>query len=124
MPRSLSLRGQTTDERREIARVADRGIVLFLLLQDRHRDFGEIVEDEEIDGAFVDEPYRRFEPIAPKPLPVGDANHKVSSASGVARGCCIAISTAIVRISRESFGSITASQCPRAAAYFASSQRS
>ena len=37
--------GDAGDERRKVARVAEVRIGLLLLLQDRHGDFGEVVED-------------------------------------------------------------------------------
>src|SRR5207248_10373865 len=71
----LQLARQAADERREIARIAQRRIVLLLLLQDGHGDFGEVVEHEEIDGPLVDQAHGGFEPVAPEALPIGDADH-------------------------------------------------
>ena len=94
------------------------------VLQDGHGDLGQIVQYEKVDGALLDEMDGGFEPVAPEALAVCDANHKVSSASATARGRCSVTSSASERTSRVSSGSIRASQWPRAAPYFASSQRS
>jgi hypothetical protein len=63
-------------------------------------------------------------PAVPDDFNRHGAQVRVSSASAVARGRFSATSSASVSTSRVSFGSMTASQWPRAAAYFASSQRS
>ena len=112
-------------QRRKIARIAQLRVGLLLLLQNRHGDLGEIIERQVIDGPLLHQAHRRFQPVAPEALAVGDANHNVTS-SGRTRGLwfCRHASSANVRTSRESTGSITASQWPRAAAYRASSQRS
>src|SRR5262249_18578066 len=63
------------DERREIAGVAEIGVGLLLLLQDGHGDLGEVVEREVVDGPLFDEADGGFEPVAPEPLAVSDADH-------------------------------------------------
>ena len=66
---------ETSNERREIAGITKRRVVEFLLLQNRHRDLGQVIEHEEIDRAFIDKANRRLEPVAPEALSVGYANH-------------------------------------------------
>ena len=58
----------------EIARVAGPRVASFLLLQDRHRDFGEVIEGEIVDRSSLHELRRSFEPVSPESLAVGDAN--------------------------------------------------
>ena len=53
----------------EVRRVAAFGIARFLFLQDRHRDFGQIVHHQVIDRTAGHLPVRRLQPIAPKTLP-------------------------------------------------------
>ena len=57
----------------EVARVSHVRVALLLLLQNAHRDFGEIVEHQIVDVAAFDLPARRLEPIAPEALPRCDA---------------------------------------------------
>ena len=66
---------ETSDERRKVARVAEIGVAFLLLLQNGHRDFGQIIEDQVIDGTILNEAHGRFEPVAPEALSVGDADH-------------------------------------------------
>ena len=68
-------RGEAADQGREVACVAELWVLLLLLLQDGHGDFGEIVEDQEVDGTFVDEADGGFQPVAPKTLAISDADH-------------------------------------------------
>src|SRR5439155_17327985 len=57
-----------------VARVSHFGIALFLLLQNAHRDFGEIVEHQVVYLATFGLPSRRLEPVAPEALSGGHAD--------------------------------------------------
>ena len=61
-------------ERHEVPRVAGLRIARLLLLQDRHRHLGEVVEHQVVDGAAAHLADRRLEPVAPEALPRGDAD--------------------------------------------------
>src|SRR5439155_10079971 len=58
--------------RDEIRCVAACRVARFLFLQDGHRDFGEVIHHQVVDGATCHLTIRRFEPISPKPLPACD----------------------------------------------------
>ena len=58
----------------EVARVTHAGIALFLFLQNRHRDFSEVVEHQVIDLTTFHLTTRRFQPVAPEALTAGDAH--------------------------------------------------
>ncbi len=62
----------------KVSRVAHGRITLFLLLQDGHRDFGEVVEHQVVDRAAFDLPSWSVEPVAPESLAGGDANDAIS----------------------------------------------
>ena len=59
----------------EVPRVPHARIAFLLLLQNRHRDFGEVVKHEIIDLTTFHLTARRFQPIAPESLTAGDAHH-------------------------------------------------
>ena len=59
----------------KVARVAHAGITFFLLLQNRHRDFSEVVEHQVIHLTTFHLTTRRFQPVAPEALTAGDADH-------------------------------------------------
>jgi hypothetical protein len=69
------------DRTNEVARVAHVWVAFLLLLQNRHRYFGEIVEHQIVDVSALDLAARRLEPIAPETLTGGDA-HDVGSTDG------------------------------------------
>ena len=58
----------------EVTRVAHAGITLFLLLQNRHRDFCEVVEHQVIHLTTFHLTAWRFQPVAPEALAAGDAH--------------------------------------------------
>ena len=58
----------------EIARISHARITLFLLLQNRHRDFGEVVQHQIIDLTTLYLTTRGFEPVTPEALTAGDAH--------------------------------------------------
>jgi len=58
----------------EIARISHAGITLFLLLQNGHRDFREVVEHQVIDLTTFHLTTRRFQPVAPEALTAGYAH--------------------------------------------------
>src|SRR6266568_2537487 len=58
----------------EVLGVPERRIARLLLLQDGHRDFGEIVHHEVVHRSAGHLAVRRLEPVAPEPLPRGDAH--------------------------------------------------
>ncbi len=128
------LSGYACDQWRKIACVSEFRVGLLLLLQDRHRDLGQVVERQIVDGPLLHQADRRFQPVAPESLPVRDADHGRRSAPGFGIRdsgfetsglfCSMQASRANISVLRVSRGSITASQWPLAAAYFASSQRS
>ena len=67
--------GQARHQRRKIARIAEGRILPLLLLKDGHGDFGQVVEREVVDGTLLDQAHRSFQPVTPKALTVGDADH-------------------------------------------------
>ena len=69
------IRQHARDHVDEIARVAGFGIARALLLQDRHGDFGQIIEREVIERAAPDLFDGRFERVAPEALSIRDSNH-------------------------------------------------
>src|SRR5260370_12829918 len=109
------LLGYAADQRREIARIAEQRIGILLLLQNRHGDFCQVVENQVVDGTLLDQADGGFEPIAPESLSIRDANHA---------GTLQLISSARIRARRVSRGSITPSALPRATSMRASSQPS
>jgi hypothetical protein len=68
-------RQRPLDLRDEIARVAGARITRTLLLHDRHRDLGEEVERDEVDGTELELALELREVVAPVAAGVGDANH-------------------------------------------------
>src|SRR5207244_6629740 len=58
----------------EVARVSERRITLLLLLQNRHRDLGEIIEHQIVDGSPFHLSPRSIEVVAPEALTSGDPN--------------------------------------------------
>ena len=86
---ALGHAGQHTFHRaKEVARVAHRRVALLLFLQDRHRDFGEVVEHEIIDRSPLDLSPRRVEPVAPEPLPRCHPNDAIGI-HGVRLSSCV-----------------------------------
>ena len=79
-PRSTHRRQHALHRADEVARVAHRRVALLLLLQDGHRDFGEVVEHQVVDRPALDLPPRRVEPVAPEALP---------DATRTMRFCCV-----------------------------------
>src|SRR5690606_1090858 len=69
-----------------VARVAHVGIALLLLLDDRHRDLGQIVEHQVVDGPLLHLATRRLEPIAPEALSRSDTYNTVSHRASGSRG--------------------------------------
>ena len=61
-------------QRNKVARVARVGIARLLLLHDRHRDLGQIVEHQIVDRAAFNLTYRRIGQVAPESLARSDAN--------------------------------------------------
>ena len=61
----------------EVARVAKRRIALLLLLENRHRDFGEVVEHQVINRPAFHLTARCVEIIAPESLTGGDADNSL-----------------------------------------------
>ena len=59
---------------RRVTRVAKQWIAFLLLLQNRHRDFGEIVEHQVVRRAVFDLAPRSIEIVAPESLTGGDPN--------------------------------------------------
>src|SRR5262245_25308536 len=55
----------TLDGPDEITRVTHLWVTFLLLLQNAHRDFGEIVEHQVVDVAALDLSPRRLEPVTP-----------------------------------------------------------
>src|SRR5437588_71788 len=58
--------------RHEVLGVPERRVARFLLLQDGHGHFGQVVHHQVVDGPARHLAVRRLEPIAPKPLAGGD----------------------------------------------------
>ena len=58
-----------------------RRVALLLLLQNRHRDFGEVVEHQVVDRPAFHLATRRVEPVAPEALAGGDANDALFNCS-------------------------------------------
>src|SRR5437899_7177434 len=58
----------------EVLRVPERRIARLLLLQDGHRDFGQVVHHEVVHRSAGHLAVRRLEPVTPEPLPRGDAH--------------------------------------------------
>ena len=73
-PRVGDRRQHALDRADEVARVAHLRVALLLLLQNAHRDFGEVVEHQVVDVAALDLAARRLEPVAPEALARRDAN--------------------------------------------------
>ena len=67
-------RQHALDRANEVARVTHVRVALFLLLQNAHRDFGEVVEHQVVDLPAFDLASRRLEPVSPEPLPRRDAD--------------------------------------------------
>ena len=63
----------------KIAGVAEAGIAVLLLLQNGHRDLGQVVEHEIIDGSLLDLAHGSFQPVAPEALSIGDSEARISS---------------------------------------------
>src|SRR5262245_27518709 len=63
----------------EVTRVPHLRIALFLLLQNAHRDFGEIVEHQVVDWTTFGLAARRLEPVAPESLSGGYTDHLARS---------------------------------------------
>ena len=72
----LQLLRDAADQRGKVAGIAEFGVLLALLLQDGHGDFGQIIEGEIVDRAAVHQADGSFQPVAPEALTVSDANHK------------------------------------------------
>jgi hypothetical protein len=73
---ALDARGQNlAHQRHEVARVARRGVARALLLHDRHRDLGQVVEHQVVYRPPLDLPHGRVEHVAPEALAAGDADH-------------------------------------------------
>src|SRR5919199_379098 len=53
-------------QRHEVARVARARVARALLLHDRHRDFGEVVEHQVVDRPLVNLTHGRVEHVAPE----------------------------------------------------------
>src|SRR5690606_9712141 len=90
------------DHGHEVARVAHGGIAAALLLQDRHRDLGEVVEHEVVDLAPLHLAHGRLEPIAPESLPARDPHrpvglHCTSSLSASRASSCVHSAPATTR---------------------------
>ena len=58
--------------REEIGRISRFRLAGALLLQNRHRDFGEVVHDEVVDRSTFDLPARRRRVVAPESAAIGD----------------------------------------------------
>jgi ribosomal protein L34E len=61
----------------KVARVSKRGISLLLLLQNRHRDFGQVVKHQVINLPSFHLPTRGVQIITPESLTAGDAHDTV-----------------------------------------------
>ena len=73
-PRSATAAKHALHRADEVARVSHLRVALLLLLQNRHRDFGEVVEHQIVDVPALDLAPRRLEPVAPEALPRRDAH--------------------------------------------------
>ena len=72
---ALDTRGENLlHERNKIARVSGGRVTRALLLHDRHRDFGQIVEHQIINGAALNLTHGRVQLVAPEPLPARNTN--------------------------------------------------
>ena len=113
----------------EILRVPRRRITFLLLLQNGHRDFGEVIEHEIVHRPALGLAARRLEPVAPEPLGAGDAHdllrgHSVAASMRAGRtnaprcgpGFCSALRSTMPSAVRVSSGYTIASTKPRAAA--------
>ena len=58
----------------EVLGVARGGVAGLLLLEDRHRDFGEVVHHQVVDGPPGHLAVGRLQPVSPEPLARGDAH--------------------------------------------------
>ncbi len=89
IPRSADACCDASNQRREVARIAEFGVGLPLLLQDGHGDFGQIIEREIIDGPVFHQAHGGFQPVAPEALTISDSNHRLerSARSQVLRRC-------------------------------------
>ena len=67
----------------EVARVAHARVALLLLLQDRHRDLGEVVEHQVVRRTTLDLPPRRLQPVAPEALPACNAYRLLAHSSSL-----------------------------------------
>src|SRR5207244_11579104 len=63
---------ESLHQRNEVLGVAQRRVAGFLFLQDRHRDFGQVVHHQVIDRPARHLAVRSLEPVAPEPLPARD----------------------------------------------------
>ena len=69
----------------EVARVAGGRIPVPLLLHDRHRDLGQVVEHQVVDRAAPHLQLGRLLPVSPEPLSGGDAHTAVAMEPGAGR---------------------------------------
>ena len=117
-PRSTHGRQHALHRADEVARVAHRRIALLLLLQDRHRDLGEVVEHQVVDRPALDLAARRVEPVAPEALARCDANDAIlrcgaAHASGMRRKDEGSEMRAGVRSARRAARARARRACPR-----------
>ena len=116
-PAFPQLRGDAGHQWGKVTRIAEGLIPAPLFLKNGHGDFGQVVESQEVNRPLLHQPDRRFQPIPPKALAVGDSNHGMRSSARCPRfGLVVTTSSRKDRIGRVSTGSMMASTCPRAAA--------
>src|SRR2546423_1819799 len=79
-------------QRHEVLGVTERLVARLLLLQDGHGHFGQVVHHEIVDRPARHLAVRRFEPVAPEPLPGGDPHGarapRRRHGTGSRRTCC------------------------------------
>ena len=69
---------EITDVVDEVAGVSGLRVAPVLLVEDRHRHLGEVVQDEVIDRTRTHLKGRRLGPVAPEGLSTGDPDHGIT----------------------------------------------
>jgi len=71
------------DQIHEVGRVAGLGAAPPQLLHDRHRDLGQVVERQVVEGPFAHETDGRVHRVAPEPLAVADPDQVARHRPGI-----------------------------------------